>query len=137
MGDSHCRRVRYLHTHPNCVLIRNISLLYTDIPKYEELSLDEQALYHNDKSKYNQCARKGGKGLYFAKSRTPDETWVPLIEKAYAKLHGDYASLIDGFTGEALEDLTGCGQLLQFSSQSTHLILGSGVSTYVSMKVSP
>lgn len=31
----------------------------------------------------------------------------PLLEKAFAKFHGDYASLIRGSTFEALEDLTG------------------------------
>ena len=33
--------------------------------------------------------------------------WVPLIEKAYAKLHGCYESLISGFIDDALSDLTG------------------------------
>ena len=32
---------------------------------------------------------------------------MPLIQKAYAKAHGDYASLAGGWIGEALEDLSG------------------------------
>ncbi|KAF7371261.1 Cysteine proteinase [Mycena sanguinolenta] len=82
-------------------------LLYTAIPKYEELNSSEKALYHNDKELYNKSARKGSQTLYFAKSGTDGETWVPLIEKAYAKLHGDYASLSGGYACEAIEDLTG------------------------------
>jgi hypothetical protein len=51
-------------------------LLYTSIPKYEQLSRPEKNLYHNDKDKYNIGARKGGQSLYFAKSGTDNETWV-------------------------------------------------------------
>jgi len=83
------------------------SQLFWSIPKFEELKGDEKKLYHNDKDIYNSIARKGGKGLHFARSGTAGETWVPLIEKAYAKLHGDFAALDGGFTSEAIEDLTG------------------------------
>ncbi|KAF7301917.1 Calpain catalytic domain-containing protein [Mycena indigotica] len=82
-------------------------LLFTTIPKFEELTQQEQTLYHRDKTLYNTSARKGGKSLYFARSGTEGETWVPLIEKAYAKLHGDYASLKGGYSCEAIEDMTG------------------------------
>ncbi|KAJ7226499.1 hypothetical protein B0H12DRAFT_1240580 [Mycena haematopus] len=82
-------------------------LLYTSVPKYEELSIAEKALFQNDKDKYNASARKGNKTLYFAKSGTAGETWAPLVEKAYAKLHGDYGSLCSGYASEGVEDLTG------------------------------
>ncbi|KAJ7777059.1 hypothetical protein B0H16DRAFT_1504208 [Mycena metata] len=82
-------------------------LLFTSIPKYEELTAAEKELYHRDKKFYNSSARKGGKSLYFARSGTEDETWLPLIEKAYAKLHGDYTAIDGGFSCEAMEDLTG------------------------------
>ncbi|KAF8889520.1 hypothetical protein CPB84DRAFT_1849319 [Gymnopilus junonius] len=82
-------------------------MLYTRVPKYEELKSSEQELYHFDKDIYNKSARKGGKSLYFAKSGTAGETWVPLIEKAYAKLHGNYSHLGAGQECDAIEDLTG------------------------------
>ncbi|KAJ7758809.1 cysteine proteinase [Mycena maculata] len=82
-------------------------LICTSIPKYEELSSAEKALFQNDKDRYNVSARKGSKTLYFAKSGATGETWVPLVEKAYAKLHGDYGSLYGGYAREGVEDLTG------------------------------
>ncbi|KAG9021533.1 hypothetical protein FRB95_001964 [Tulasnella sp. JGI-2019a] len=72
-------------------------------------------LYHSNKKRYDKTARKGSKNLLFAKSRTDNETWVPLIEKAYAKLHGDYASLEAGYTSEGVEDLTGAVSTLMYT----------------------
>ena len=92
---------------PFCLTAPTHSMLYTRVPKYEELKSTEQELYHYDKDIYNKSARKGGKSLYFAKSGTAGETWVPLIEKAYAKLHGNYSHLIGGHECDAIEDLTG------------------------------
>ncbi|RLN25816.1 hypothetical protein BBJ28_00020035, partial [Nothophytophthora sp. Chile5] len=50
--------------------------------------------------------KKAGKP-YFARCRDPNELWVTVLEKAYAKLHGSYEALIGGFVDCALNDLTG------------------------------
>eukprot|EP00927_Polykrikos_kofoidii_P037987 TRINITY_DN3220_c0_g1_i1.p1 TRINITY_DN3220_c0_g1~~TRINITY_DN3220_c0_g1_i1.p1 ORF type:complete len:881 (-),score=142.06 TRINITY_DN3220_c0_g1_i1:427-3069(-) len=47
------------------------------------------------------------KRLQFARSRDGSEAFVPLLEKAYAKVYGSYRALGGGNMGEALLDLTG------------------------------
>lgn len=43
----------------------------------------------------------------FGRCKNPQEIWVPLIEKAYAKLHGCYENLISGYIDEGVQELTG------------------------------
>jgi len=49
---------------------------------------------------------KANKQLVFGRCAEAEELWVPLIEKAYAKLHGCYQTLISGFIDDGLSDLT-------------------------------
>uniref|UniRef100_A0A8H8CMW3 Calpain catalytic domain-containing protein n=1 Tax=Psilocybe cubensis TaxID=181762 RepID=A0A8H8CMW3_PSICU len=81
--------------------------LLWSMPKFDELKEEEKRLYHYNRENYHNVVEKSGQGLLYARSGTVGETWVPLIEKAYAKLHGDYASLDGGFLADAIEDLTG------------------------------
>lgn len=48
---------------------------------------------------YRKAYQVGSRALYFAQCTTENETWLPLLEKAFAKAHGDYASIDGGFTG--------------------------------------
>ncbi|KAL8365694.1 hypothetical protein RB595_004478 [Gaeumannomyces hyphopodioides] len=49
----------------------------------------------------------GSEALYFASCEDKNETWLPLLEKAYAKIHGDYEAIEGGWSGEGVEDMTG------------------------------
>ncbi|TMW64168.1 hypothetical protein Poli38472_014285 [Pythium oligandrum] len=56
---------------------------------------------------YIEALQRGSKALVYARCEDSNETWLPLLEKAYAKVHGDYSAIEAGFTGEGVEDLTG------------------------------
>ncbi|KAK3665965.1 hypothetical protein LTR22_003284 [Elasticomyces elasticus] len=60
--------------------------------------------YENEK--LLNLLQRGGEALYFSHCKS-SETWLPLIEKAYAKAHGDYTAVEGGYASEGIEDLTG------------------------------
>ena len=86
--------------------------LYLTAADWWECHPDEKATFLNvsgqeGEATYRETFQTGSKALYFAQCREENETWLPLLEKAYAKAHGDYSAIDGGFTGEAIEDLTG------------------------------
>ena len=48
---------------------------------------------------YRKIVQSNSDALYYAKSAHKNETWVPLIEKAYAKAHGDFTAIENGLVG--------------------------------------
>ncbi|KAJ5550138.1 hypothetical protein N7535_001923 [Penicillium sp. DV-2018c] len=85
--------------------------LYLRAADYDE-SIDERPLWdditRNDpEEEYRRVWQTGSRVLYFAQCVDENETWLPLLEKAFAKAHGDYSAIEGGFVGEGVEDLTG------------------------------
>ncbi|ETS84658.1 hypothetical protein PFICI_02683 [Pestalotiopsis fici W106-1] len=85
--------------------------LFLTKPDFEESFLERMLWEDRERveseEQYRKAYQSGSGALYFAQCVHPDETWLPLLEKAYAKAHGDYAAIEGGFTGEGIEDLTG------------------------------
>ncbi|KAF8977866.1 hypothetical protein BGZ46_007066, partial [Entomortierella lignicola] len=71
--------------------------------------VDDQLFYKIDGQSFRRS-------LYFSSCNEERESWLPLMEKAYAKIHGDYESLTGGYTSEGIEDLTGGTASMMFSS---------------------
>lgn len=70
---------------------------YESIP--EEKRTFAQTNRQDAEEKYRKSCQTGSDALYFAKCSSENETWLPLLEKAYAKAHGDYSAIDGGFTG--------------------------------------
>ena len=70
---------------------------------------------------YFPCEPKGGP--IFSRGNG-NELWVLLIEKAYAKIHGSYTLLKNGWAHEAMLDLTGCPTLsYEFSDDNVRKLI--------------
>ncbi|KAF1814754.1 cysteine proteinase, partial [Eremomyces bilateralis CBS 781.70] len=67
--------------------------------------------------RYKNWLQTGSEALKFAKSVDENVTWLPLLEKAYAKVHGDYEAIDGGCCGEGVEDLTGGVTTFIFTSK--------------------
>lgn len=103
--------------------------LYLRAADYDE-SVDERPIWDDinradTEEEYRKVWQTGSRALYFARCVDENETWLPLLEKAYAKAHGDFSAIEGGFVGsvlplpiqgvywqltlhrEAIEDLTG------------------------------
>ncbi|KAI2469296.1 cysteine proteinase [Annulohypoxylon bovei var. microspora] len=85
--------------------------LYLTSPCWDSPSMQREMLNQIDREEPDKVYRKtyqtGSKALFFGQCKDQRETWVALLEKAYAKAHGDYGSLSGGWIGEGLEDLSG------------------------------
>ncbi|KAJ5237393.1 hypothetical protein N7489_007484 [Penicillium chrysogenum] len=85
--------------------------LYLRAADYDE-SVEERPIWDDinrtdTEEEYRRVWQTGSRALYFAQCVDENETWLPLLEKAFAKAHGDYSAIEGGFVGEAIEDLTG------------------------------
>ncbi|XDG00590.1 hypothetical protein ABKA04_000205 [Annulohypoxylon sp. FPYF3050] len=85
--------------------------LYLTSPNWDSPSIQREMLNQIDREEPDKVYRKtyqtGSKALFFGQCKDQNETWVALLEKAYAKAHGDYGSLSGGWIGEGLEDISG------------------------------
>ena len=66
---------------------------------FRTVLLDDKILAHSDSKKPFFASGLAGKEY--------ESIWVMLVEKAFAKLHGTFASIVGGFEHLAMEDLTG------------------------------
>jgi hypothetical protein len=98
-GFVFCRDGEWVWT----VVDDNLYLAWSDFVAYGD-SYDPTGV---EEKKFKKHRQTGSEALFFASCASENETWLPLLEKAYAKIHGDYSSIEGGVTGEGIEDLTG------------------------------
>ncbi|KAJ5168766.1 uncharacterized protein N7482_004360 [Penicillium canariense] len=91
-----------------CIVDDKLYLRAADYDESNEERMTWDLINRTDtEEEYRRVWQTGSRALYFAQCVDPNETWLPLLEKAFAKAHGDYTAIEGGFVGEAIEDLTG------------------------------
>jgi hypothetical protein len=79
--------------------------LYLRTADYEALSDGQRNAWEDNRvrmdavEQYRKFNQTNSIALVYAHSAHPDETWVPLLEKAFAKAHGDYEAITGGSIG--------------------------------------
>ena len=82
--------------------------LYLSAPDYDDCDDARRSVWdqaHNrlapevSREEYRKTFQSGSDALFFGSCAHPNETWVPLIEKAFAKAHGDFSAVDGGWPG--------------------------------------
>jgi len=92
--------------HPGLIKRLFLSNFYSEEGIYK-IKICKGGIWHTVTiDDYFPCSLEGGP--FFSRNMIGNELWVLLLEKAYAKLHGNYFTLRGGYASEAFTDLTGC-----------------------------
>ncbi|KAJ5899543.1 hypothetical protein N7495_004287 [Penicillium taxi] len=96
--------------------------LYLRAADYDE-SMDERDIWDginriDSEEEYRRAFQTGSRALYFAQCVDPNEIWLPLLEKAFAKAHGDYSAIEEILSSNILDkDRFWTEELMQVNKQ--------------------
>lgn len=82
--------------------------LYISAPDYDDCDDERRSVWDRShfrldpevsREEYRKTFQRNSDALFYGSCSHPDETWVPLLEKAFAKAHGDYSAINGGWPG--------------------------------------